>query len=85
MTEGRLVLVLTRRVGEEIVIADGIRVTVVTVKGSQVRLGITAPSSVPVVRQELLTEPSEWRSAADGPGSDTTGDRGQRVRRSQEP
>lgn len=47
-------LVLTRRIGEEIVIADNIRVTVVAVNGQRVRLGITAPSSVPVARLELL-------------------------------
>jgi carbon storage regulator len=47
-------LVLTRRIGEEIVIAGNIRVTVVAVNGQKVRLGITAPSSVPVARLELL-------------------------------
>ena len=47
-------LVLTRRIGEEIVIAGNIRVTVVAVNGQRVRLGITAPSSVPVARLELL-------------------------------
>jgi carbon storage regulator len=49
-------LVLTRRVGEEIVIAGDIRVTIVAVKGQRVRLGITAPPSVVVARQELLAE-----------------------------
>lgn len=49
-------LVLTRRIGEEIVIADDIRVRVVGVKGERVRLGITAASSVPVIRQELLAQ-----------------------------
>ena len=48
-------LVLSRRIGEEIVIAGDIRVTIVAVKGQRVRLGITAPRSVPVARQELLT------------------------------
>jgi carbon storage regulator len=48
-------LVLSRRVGEEIVIADDIRVTIVAVKGQRVRVGITAPRSVPVARRELLT------------------------------
>lgn len=48
-------LVLTRRIGEEIVIAGNIRVMVVAVIGQKVRLGITAPSSVPVARLELLT------------------------------
>ncbi len=47
-------LVLTRRIGEDIVIAGNIRVTVVAVNGRKVRLGITAPSSVPVARLELL-------------------------------
>jgi carbon storage regulator len=49
-------LVLSRRIGEELLIDGNIRVTVVAVKGNQVRLGITAPSSVPVVRLELLAE-----------------------------
>ena len=47
-------LVLTRRVGEEIVIAGNIRVMVVAVNGQKVRLGITAPPAVPVARRELL-------------------------------
>ena len=46
-------LVLARRVGEEIVIGDDIRVTVLEVRGSQVRLGISAPKSVRVLRQEI--------------------------------
>jgi carbon storage regulator len=47
-------LVLTRRVGEEIIIASEIRVTIVAVNGQRVRLGITAPRSVNVARRELL-------------------------------
>jgi carbon storage regulator len=59
-------LVLTRRVGEEIVIAGNIRVMVVAVKGRINRLGITAPSAVPVVRRELLAEgPEGARSRGD--------------------
>jgi carbon storage regulator len=46
-------LVLSRRPGEEIVIAGSIRVTVVEIRGNQVRLGITAPPSVTVDRQEV--------------------------------
>jgi carbon storage regulator len=46
-------LVLTRRVGEEIVIAGDVRVTVVAVQGDKVRLGIVAPKEVPVHRQEV--------------------------------
>jgi carbon storage regulator len=52
-------LVLTRRIGEEMRIGDNIRVKVVATKGNQVRLGITAPSSVAVARMELLAECSE--------------------------
>jgi carbon storage regulator len=49
-------LVLTRHVGEEIVIDGSIRLTVVALKGGQVRLGITAPKSVPIHRHELLAD-----------------------------
>lgn len=46
-------LVLSRRVGEEIIINDNIRVTVVAVKGDRVRLGIVAPRNVTVDRSEV--------------------------------
>lgn len=46
-------LVLTRRVGEEIVIDEIIRIQVVDVRGDRVRLGISAPASVQVDRKEL--------------------------------
>jgi carbon storage regulator len=49
-------LVLTRRIGEEMVIGDNICVKVVAAKGNQVRLGITAPSSVSVARLEVLAD-----------------------------
>jgi len=45
--------------GEEIMIAGEIRVTVVAVSRNKVRLGITAPSSVPVARRELLVGSSD--------------------------
>jgi carbon storage regulator len=46
-------LVLTRKVGERIVIGDGILVTVVSVQGGKVRVGIAAPPAVPVDRAEV--------------------------------
>lgn len=46
-------LVLTRRPGEQIVIDDNIRITVVSVKGDRVRIGIDAPPDVVVDRQEI--------------------------------
>ena len=46
-------LVLTRRVGEEIVIGGEIRVIVTAVRGDRIRIGIDAPPSVRVDRQEI--------------------------------
>jgi carbon storage regulator len=48
------VLVLTRKIGETFVVGDDITVTVVDIiGGNKVRLGINAPSSVPVYREEI--------------------------------
>ena len=47
-------LVLIRRIGEILRIADDILVTIVEVKGNQVRLGIDAPADVTVLREELV-------------------------------
>ncbi|MCI6584723.1 MAG: carbon storage regulator CsrA [Mobiluncus porci] len=57
-------LVLSRRIGEKIVIGDGIVVTVVEVHRDSVRLGVDAPRSVPVNRAELLQAVSEENVAA---------------------
>ena len=47
-------LILTRRVGESIKIGDEITVTVLGVKGNQVRIGVNAPKDVPVHREEVF-------------------------------
>lgn len=47
-------LILTRRVGETVVIGDDIVVTVLGVKGNQVRIGVKAPRDVAVHREEIL-------------------------------
>jgi carbon storage regulator len=53
MEEGVRMLVLSRKVGQELVIGDNIRITVNRVGGSRVTLGISAPGDVRVVRGEL--------------------------------
>jgi len=46
-------LILTRRVGETLIIGDDVVITVLGVKGNQVRIGINAPKNVPVHREEI--------------------------------
>jgi carbon storage regulator len=62
------VLILTRRVGEAIMVGTDVTVTVLGVKGNQIRLGIDAPRDVAVHREEIFArikqelEPSERQS-----------------------
>lgn len=46
-------LILTRRIGETLVVGDEVTVTVLGVKGNQVRLGVNAPKEVAVHREEI--------------------------------
>jgi carbon storage regulator len=59
--EGPHMLVLTRKVGETIVIANTIRVTVLDIRGNQIRLGFSAPESVKIQREELCFDPPPVR------------------------
>ena len=60
-------LVLSRKRDERIVIGDNIVITVVDVRGDKVRLGIEAPSEVPVHRQEVLDALRRSSAAAQAP------------------
>jgi carbon storage regulator len=62
-------LILSRRPGESVMIGDGVTVTVLGVKGNQVRLGFKAPQDVPVHREEIYL-----RIKADRCANETIGD-----------
>ena len=59
-------LVLTRKPGEEILIGDNITVTILTNSKGKVRVGISAPDDVGIVRSELI-EKSETKNTAEKP------------------
>ncbi len=60
-------LVLSRKIGESIQIAGGIRVTVTEVRGGRVRLSIEAPNSMRVLRKEIADAPSPTESTPGHP------------------
>lgn len=62
-------LILTRRVGETVMIGDDVAITVLGVKGNQVRIGVTAPKDVAVHRQEIY-ERIRKENEDDGSGTD---------------
>ena len=62
-------LVLSRRIGEEIVIADEIRVRIVSIRGDQVRLGVIAPPDVRVDRHEVRARRMTEATPADEVGA----------------
>jgi carbon storage regulator len=57
-------LILSRKVGESLIIGDDVTVTVVALNGNQIRLGISAPRHVRVLRQEILQAMQEENRAA---------------------
>ena len=57
-------LALARKVNESIILNDNIEVTVLEVKGDQVKIGINAPKDVPIYRKELFVQIQEANAAA---------------------
>jgi carbon storage regulator len=66
--EDREMLILTRRVGEAVMIGDEVTVTVLGVKGNQVRVGVNAPKTVSVHREEIY-ERIQREDQGDSPGN----------------
>ena len=64
-------LILTRRVGETLMIGDQVTVTILGVKGNQVRVGITAPKDVAVHREEIYQRIQSADDASKGSESAT--------------
>lgn len=65
-------LILTRRVGETLMVGNDVTVTVLGVKGNQVRVGINAPKSVAVHREEIFVKIQRENSAGSDPVSDAS-------------
>lgn len=57
-------LILTRKVNETIIIGDNIRVSLIEIRGDQVRIGVEAPKNIKVYREEVFTAIQEENRAA---------------------
>jgi len=59
-------LILTRKIGEGIILGDDIRISIMEIRGKQIRIGIEAPSDVVVLREEIYQRIQEENLRAAG-------------------
>jgi carbon storage regulator len=62
-------LIITRKVGEEIVVGGNVHIRALKISGSRVRLGIDAPREMPVHREEIFTAQWQFTPRSDLPSS----------------
>lgn len=68
--ENKVMLILTRRAGETVMIGSDVTITVLGVKGNQVRIGINAPKDVAVHREEIYERIQNEKAADPGLAED---------------